>query len=134
MGSGGTEGGAEAALEEPPSDCVAAQAGRSPCCDCGRLDEDSMSSSSMDFFLRKGLKIRQSGNCRALGCPKRGPALLHSWWGTGSGKTGVSAERETEFDDAKGGVISDTGFCIVFTSVRRSRSAEQAGHWDTWAS
>ena len=62
IGSGRTAGGAEAALEEPSSDAVAAQVGGSPCCDCGRLEDVSMSSSSMDFFLRKGLKILQSGN------------------------------------------------------------------------
>ena len=46
MGSGRTAGGAEAALEEPTSDRVAAHAGGSPCKDCGLLDEDSISSSA----------------------------------------------------------------------------------------
>ena len=50
---------------------------------------------------------------RALGCPRRGPAFLHSGRGTDSvEKAGASAECDTEFGDAKGGVTSDTGFCI----------------------
>ena len=93
--SGRAHGGAEAALEEPPSDVAVAQAGMSPCTDCGRFEDVSRSSSSIVFFLRKGLKIFQSGNCRALGCPNKGPAL-HSWCGTDSVKTGASAGRDTE--------------------------------------
>ena len=61
----------------------------------------------MDFFFRKGLKIRQSGNCRALGCPKSGGSL-HSFRGTNSVEAG--APTEGEMDDAKGGDTGDTKF------------------------
>ena len=77
-----------------------------------------MSSCSMVFSRRKGLKILQSGNWRALGCPKSGP-VLHSCRGTDSATAGASAERDTElsmfmsfeFGDAKDGDASETGLC-----------------------
>ena len=104
-------GGAEAALLVPPSDVAVAQAGGSPREDCGRKEEDSRRSWNMVLSLLKGRKIRQSGNCKALGCPKRG-AALHSRCGTDSARTGASAECDTELNDAKGGFASEIGLCV----------------------
>ena len=119
--SGTAHGGAEVALGGPPSDAAVAQAGMSPCSDCGRFEDVSRSSSSIVFFLRKGLKIFQSGNWRGLVCPNSG-AWLHSCRGANSvEKAGASAEcGDAEFDvfmlfwcidAAKGGDACETGSC-----------------------